>query len=133
MMLKLTQELFGGQDPSQSRGVEVSDGLGGLMDFFNYFSGVVEDRKKNPTDDLASLLANALVDGEPMETLDQISYFIITATAGKSGRSKGAEKAQFKKGSLKRAPNCWIETFEYLRKGRSTGVILKIIFTSLAD
>lgn len=82
MMLKLTQELFGGQDPSQSRGVEVSDGLGVLMDFFTYFSGVVEDRKKNPTDDLASLLANALVDGEPMEALDQISYFIITATAG---------------------------------------------------
>jgi cytochrome P450 len=43
---------------------------------------VVEDRKKNPTDDLASVLANALVDGEPMEHLDQISYFIITATAG---------------------------------------------------
>jgi cytochrome P450 len=52
------------------------------MDFFNYFTKVVEDRKKNPTDDLASVLANAQVDGEPMESLDQISYFIITATAG---------------------------------------------------
>ena len=82
MMLKLTQELFGGQDPNQSRGTEVGDGLAVLMDFFNYFTGVVEDRKKNPTDDLASLLANALVEGEPMEAMDQISYFIITATAG---------------------------------------------------
>ena len=82
MMLKLTQELFGGQDPTQSRGTEVSDALAVLMDFFSYFTAVVEDRKKNPTDDLASLLANALVDGEPMEALDQISYFIITATAG---------------------------------------------------
>ena len=82
MMLKLTQELFGGQDPNQSRGTEVGDGLAVLMDFFNYFTGVVEDRKTNPTDDLASLLANALVEGEPMEAMDQISYFIITATAG---------------------------------------------------
>ena len=82
MMLKLTQELFGGQDPNQSRGTEVGDGLAVLMDFFTYFTGVVEDRKANPTDDLASLLANALVDGDPMEALDQISYFIITATAG---------------------------------------------------
>ncbi len=82
MMLKLTQELFGGQDPSQSRGTGVEDGLGVLMDFFNYFTAVVEDRKQNPGDDLASLLANAVVDGQPMETLDQISYFIITATAG---------------------------------------------------
>jgi cytochrome P450 len=82
MMLKLTQELFGGQDPQQSRGAEVGDGLAVLLDFFSYFKGVVEDRKNNPTDDLASVLANALVDGEPMEELDQISYFIITATAG---------------------------------------------------
>ena len=82
MMLKLTQELFGGQDPQQSRGVEVTDGLGVLMDFFSYFKDVVEDRKQNPGDDLASVLANALVDGEPMSELDQISYFIITATAG---------------------------------------------------
>ena len=82
MMLKLTQELFGGQDPTQSRGTEVGDGLGVLMDFFAYFTKVVEERKANPTDDLASLLALALVDGEPMEAMDQISYFIITATAG---------------------------------------------------
>ncbi len=82
MMLKLTQELFGGQDPQQSRGSEVSDGLAVLLDFFSYFKGVVEDRKQNPGDDLASVLANAVVDGEPMAELDQISYFIITATAG---------------------------------------------------
>jgi cytochrome P450 len=82
MMLRLTQELFGGQDPTQTRGVSVEDGLAVLMDFMNYFTAVVEDRKKNPTGDLASLLANALVDGEPMEQLDQLSYFIITATAG---------------------------------------------------
>ena len=52
------------------------------MDFFSYFTALVEDRKKKPSGDLASVLANALVDGEPMEQLDQISYFIITATAG---------------------------------------------------
>lgn len=82
MMLKLTQELFGGQDPTQSRGSNVDDGLGVLMDFFTYFTAIVEDRQKHPTSDLASILANALVDGEPMTQLDQISYFIITATAG---------------------------------------------------
>ena len=82
MMLKLTQELFGAADPGQSRGEEIEDALGVLMDFFNYFVGLVEERKKTPKDDLATLLATALVDGEPMEQLDQISYFIISATAG---------------------------------------------------
>jgi len=82
MMLKLTQELFGAADPSQTRGEEVEDGLAVLMDFFNYFVALVDERKKDPREDLATLLATALVDGEPMEQLDQISYFIIAATAG---------------------------------------------------
>jgi len=82
MMLKLTQELFGGADPSQARSDDTDGGLGVLMDFFNYFTTLVEQRKKEPKNDLATLLATALVDGEPMEQLDQISYFIITATAG---------------------------------------------------
>lgn len=82
MMLKLTQELFGGADPTQSRGLTPEDSLAVVMDFFTYFTALVEDRKSNPKDDLATLLATALVDGEPMEQLDQISYFIITATAG---------------------------------------------------
>ena len=82
MMLKLTQELFGGADPSQARGDSPDDALEVLMDFFTYFTALVEDRKKNPKDDLATVLATALVDGEPMEQLEQISYFIITATAG---------------------------------------------------
>ena len=82
MILKLTQELFGGQDPDQGRGNEAADGMSVLLDFFAYFKGVVEDRKLNPTDDLATVLANATIDGAPMEELDQISYFIITATAG---------------------------------------------------
>jgi cytochrome P450 len=82
LMLKLTQELFGAGDPSQARETESEADLGVLMDFFNYFTALVEERKANPRDDLATLLATALVDGEPMEQLDQISYFIITATAG---------------------------------------------------
>jgi cytochrome P450 len=82
MMLKLTQEVFGAQDPTQSRGATVDEGLSVLLDFFTYFTKVVDDRKQNPRNDLATILANARVDGEPMEQLDQISYFIITATAG---------------------------------------------------
>ena len=82
MMLKLTQELFGSQDPDQTRGDDAGAGMAVLLDFFAYFKDVIEDRKKNPTDDLATVLANATIDGEPIEELDQISYFIITATAG---------------------------------------------------
>ncbi len=81
-MLRLTQEMFGGQDPDLQRGEDETAGLEVLNDFGAYFSEVIEDRKKNPRDDLATVLANAEVDGEPMNVLDQASYFIITASAG---------------------------------------------------
>ena len=82
MMLKLTQEIFGADDPEQQRGGGLNDALDVITDFFNYFNAIIEDRKKTPTDDLASVIANAEVDGEPMDNFDQVSYFIISATAG---------------------------------------------------
>ncbi|MEP5765921.1 MAG: cytochrome P450 [Halieaceae bacterium] len=82
-MLKLTQEIFGGQDPDLQRSPDLeSANLETLLEFGAYFDDVIKDRKKNPQDDLATVLANAEVDGAPMDPLDQMSYFIIAASAG---------------------------------------------------
>ncbi len=82
-MLKLTQEIFGPNDPDLQRdGPGGDDQLGTLVELGQYFTEVIEDRKKNPSDDLATVLANAEVDGEPIDPVDQMGYFIITATAG---------------------------------------------------
>ena len=82
-MLKLTQEIFGGQDPDLARNPEKQDvNADTILEFGAYFDEVIRDRKKNPQDDLATVLANAEVDGKPMEQLDQLSYFIIAASAG---------------------------------------------------
>lgn len=83
-MLKLTQEIFGSDDPDLQRDPEkaATENAGTITDFNNYFREVIEDRKKNPTDDLATVLANGEVDGEPMSELDLLSYFIIAASAG---------------------------------------------------
>ncbi len=82
-MLKLTQEIFGGQDADLARnpGSEVMN-ADTIMEFGAYFDDVIKDRRANPQDDLATILANAEVDGAPMDPLDQMSYFIITAAAG---------------------------------------------------
>ena len=81
-MLKLTQEIFGSEDPDLQRTDLESADPGTLMEFSAYFQDVIEDRKKNPQEDLATVLATAEVDGEPMDPLDQMSYFIIAASAG---------------------------------------------------
>jgi cytochrome P450 len=82
-MLKLTQEIFGGQDPDLARDPTMQNmNAETLLEFGAYFDEVIKDRKQNPRDDLATVLANAEVDGKPMEPLDQMSYFIIAASAG---------------------------------------------------
>jgi cytochrome P450 len=82
-MLKLTQEIFGGQDPDLARDPTLQQvNADTILEFGAYFDEVIKDRKQNPKDDLATVLANAEVDGKPMEPLDQMSYFIIAASAG---------------------------------------------------
>ncbi len=89
-MLKLTQELFGSQDPEVNRtGVETTDADAALaavnatvIDFMTYFNAMTEDRRKNPRNDLASVIANGAIEGQPLGHLEAMSYYIIAATAG---------------------------------------------------
>ncbi|MDX6502380.1 MAG: hypothetical protein QOG23_5644, partial [Blastocatellia bacterium] len=81
-MLKLTQELFGSEDSEFKRGAGTEDQLPALFDMFQYFNGVTASRREHPTEDLASAIANARVDGEPLSDIDTVSYYLIVATAG---------------------------------------------------
>ena len=81
-MLKLTQEIFGGDDPELRRGVTVEEQQMVLLDFFNYFTTLTASRRENPTEDLASAIANARINGEPLSDLDTMSYYVIVASAG---------------------------------------------------
>jgi cytochrome P450 len=81
-MLKLTQELFGSDDAEFKRGATKDDQLPALLDMFQYFTGVTASRREQPTEDLASAIANARIDGEPLSDIDTVSYYLIVATAG---------------------------------------------------
>jgi cytochrome P450 len=81
-MLKLTQEMFGGNDEEFQRGGDVEDMLAVLLDFFNYFMGLTRARREHPTEDLASAIANAKINGEPLSDMDTLSYYVIVASAG---------------------------------------------------
>ncbi|HAP76584.1 MAG TPA: cytochrome P450 [Acidimicrobiaceae bacterium] len=81
-MLKLTQELFGASDPELTRGQSMEDLIAVIQDFFVYFTALTEARKAEPTSDLASVIANAQLDGQPIGIMEQISYYVIVATAG---------------------------------------------------
>ncbi|HEV3363811.1 MAG TPA: cytochrome P450 [Acidimicrobiia bacterium] len=81
-MLQLTRELFQGADPEYQRGTTFEEFMTVMYDFFKYFGALVDERRARPTEDLSSVIANAIVDGEPILPFQQISYFVIIATAG---------------------------------------------------
>jgi len=82
LMLKLTQELFGFADDEYKRDGTVDGKLPALMEMFEYFTALTASRRDHPTEDLASAIANARVDGELLSDLDTMSYYLIIATAG---------------------------------------------------
>jgi cytochrome P450 len=82
LMLRLTQELFGSDDDEFKRGVDGDDQISALLEMFEYFTALTASRRENPTEDLASAIANAKVDGEPLSDIDTISYYAIIAAAG---------------------------------------------------
>jgi cytochrome P450 len=53
-----------------------------MAEFGEYFGRMTEDRRKCPKDDIASIISNAAIDGEPLGLLELISYYVIVATAG---------------------------------------------------
>jgi cytochrome P450 len=86
-MLQLTQELFGSADPELARDREaefkehqVNPQV--VAEFMAFFRTLAEDRRKTPTQDLASVIANAVVDGQPISPMDMLGYFMVIFTAG---------------------------------------------------
>ncbi|MDP3550977.1 MAG: cytochrome P450 [Novosphingobium sp.] len=103
-MLFLTQQMFGGQDEDMNKSglknlppEQISAIVAGAVaEFERYFAGLAAQRRKNPTEDVATVIANAVVDGEPMSDRDTAGYYIIVASAGHdttSASSAGAALA----------------------------------------
>ncbi|PZO52741.1 MAG: cytochrome P450 [Alphaproteobacteria bacterium] len=101
-MLRLTQELFGATDPDTERfKAALSDEqfaqllIGVVQDFTDYFEAITNDRRANPRDDLATLLANAEIDGAPLPPFERPGYFTIIATAGHDTTSSSTAAAMW--------------------------------------
>jgi cytochrome P450 len=84
LILRLTNELFSADDPEfQRQGTTRQERIQQIgLEFFNYFSKIIADRRANPRDDLATVLANGHVDGAPMGPVETLGYYLIVFTAG---------------------------------------------------
>lgn len=82
LMLTLTQQVFGAEDPEMGGADAQQTMAAALARLGAYFQGVTVDRRARPTEDLASTIANGTIDGAPVGDLQTISYYTIVATAG---------------------------------------------------
>lgn len=89
-MLMLTQQLFGPTDPELNRSKEAITSSEQaiaminyvIADFEHYFGALTADRRANPRQDIATVIANATIGGEPIPDREMAGYYMIIATAG---------------------------------------------------
>ncbi len=90
LMLRLTQEIFGSGDPeanatgrTYTTPQEQQEAVAAIAaEAYGYFTALTEERRKNPKDDLATLLSNGTINGEKLGDVETFGYYAITATAG---------------------------------------------------
>lgn len=81
-MLRLTQQLFGNEDPEFAGDDRNAALVAAAIDFKQYFDAMTDDRRAHPRDDIATVLATATIDGRPIGDLERLGYYMIIATAG---------------------------------------------------
>jgi cytochrome P450 len=87
LMLRLTQELLGPADPDVGRKRDASESEQYELhavhtDLNKYFRAITADRRARPSDDLASVIANAKIDGELISDAASNGYYINVAVGG---------------------------------------------------
>ena len=79
MMMRLTQQTLSSQDPEfQTEGGART----AMLAMYAYFQKVITTLRAQPDNTLASIIANARIDGELLSDRDVFGYFNIVATAG---------------------------------------------------
>jgi len=101
-LMRLTQELFGSVDPDLNRtgkpidpAQAIVETQKSIMEMIEYFNAMTEDRRREPMQDVASVIANGQIDGKPLGPLEAIGYYVIVATAGHDTTSHTTSEAMW--------------------------------------
>lgn len=82
-LMKITQEVFGPQDPDVARPEDAGGLFATIAEFNAWCDRITADRQANPREDVSTIIANAtLTDGSPMGNMEAMSYYLIIAAAG---------------------------------------------------
>jgi cytochrome P450 len=84
LMFQWTNEMIGAGDPEYRREGETPDETSerARLAALEYFLALVEERRKEPRDDLVSILSQARLDGEPLPLENLMAFFNLIVIAG---------------------------------------------------
>jgi len=83
LMFRWTNQIAGASDAEYQTGDRPVDSVEeARTGLFGYFAALAEERRKEPRDDMVSVLANATIGGAPMPTFELLSYFLLLVVAG---------------------------------------------------
>jgi len=78
----LSNRLFAADDDELGGGATPKEFKRLGQEFIELFLPIIADRRANPTDDLASVIANGKIRGEPLGPIETLGYYLITFSAG---------------------------------------------------
>jgi cytochrome P450 len=83
LLFQWTNETIGAADPEYQKGATAEETAErSRLALFGYFMSMVEQRRREPTEDITSVLANAEIDGAPLPVFELLSYFYLLVVAG---------------------------------------------------
>ncbi len=84
MMFRWTNETIGSRDPEYQQPGETPEQTSerARLAMLDYFSKMVDERRRSPRDDLVSILAHAKLDGQPLPFQDLMIYYSLIVIAG---------------------------------------------------
>jgi cholest-4-en-3-one 26-monooxygenase len=83
LMFQWTNQIAGASDAEYQTGDDPVDGVeSARTGLFEYFTELAAERRKNPRDDMVSILSTAKIAGEPMPSFELLSYFLLLVVAG---------------------------------------------------
>src|SRR5258708_5244567 len=82
-LFRWTNETIGGGDPEFQAGTTAQETMDrSRLGLFQYFSEMVAERMKHPTNDITSIVANGKVNGEAIPQFEMLSYYFLLVVAG---------------------------------------------------
>jgi cytochrome P450 len=82
-VLRVTNENFGIEDPDFMREGDTPEArLGFLQEAFAYLSEITEERRREPRNDLSTVLAHATLNGQPVPPFELFSLYFLVMVAG---------------------------------------------------